>query len=74
MAAGVYKTALGQIINLDQLKLKNEHTKAVGNMNANARGDIINSNGSVAKTRNQRMHEQYKHKPPVNLNKLKRGN
>lgn len=72
MPNGIYKTALGQTVNMDQIRLQNENTKAVGNMNANARGDIINPNGTVAKTRNQRMHEQYKHKAPVNLNQLKK--
>jgi hypothetical protein len=72
MASGVYKTALGQTVNMDQLRLKNENTKAVGNMNANARGDIVNTNGNIVQGRNQRMHEQYKHKAPVNLNQLKK--
>lgn len=74
MPTGVYKTALGQTINMDQLRLKNETLKAVGNMNANSRGDIVNTSGRIVQSRNQRMHEQYKHRAPVNLNQLKRGN
>lgn len=73
MSKGIYRTAFGKTINIDQLRLMHENTKAVGNMNANARGDIVAADGSVVKGRNQRMHEQYQHRPPVNLNQLKRG-
>ena len=69
MANGIYKTAFGKTVNMDQLRLKNEHEKAVGNMNANARGDIVGPDGTIIQSRNQRMHEQYKHRPPVDLKK-----
>ena len=35
----VYKSARGQAIDIDKVKLTNEQTIAVGNMKVNARGD-----------------------------------
>lgn len=42
-----YRSALGKMIDMSQLAQKNEHTRAVGNMKVNARGDTIDSNGKV---------------------------
>ena len=70
MAKGIYRTALGKTINMDQLRLQNEKNRAVGNMNANARGDIVAADGTVVKGRNQRMQEHYQHRAPVDLTKI----
>lgn len=42
-----HRTALGRTIDMGQLAAKNEHVRAVGNMNVNARGDTIDSHGKV---------------------------
>jgi len=43
----VYRTAQGRPLDMAQLAAKNEKTRAVGNMNVNARGDTIDSHGRV---------------------------
>lgn len=55
----VYKTTMGQSIDMDALKLANEKTTAVGNMRVNARGDILGAGKSVAIPRNQIMDQVY---------------
>lgn len=43
----IYRTAQGRTLDMGQLVSKNEKTRAVGNMNVNARGDTIDSNGKI---------------------------
>ena len=43
----IYRTAQGRRLDMAQLAAKNEKTRAVGNMNVNARGDTIDSHGKV---------------------------
>jgi hypothetical protein len=54
----LYKTAQGQVINMDSLRLKNETVRAVGNMPVNARGDEIASDGTVLKTKQESIKER----------------
>lgn len=54
-----HRTASGQIIDMEALRLKNEHVIAIGNMKVNARGDEIGAGGVVIKDRNQRIAEHY---------------
>jgi hypothetical protein len=54
------KTALGQVLNIDQMRLSNEYTVAVGNMNVNARGDEVFPSGEISKSRNEIMKDHYK--------------
>lgn len=61
----VYRTALGKTLDMDNLRLANEETIAVGNMKVNARGDELGPGGKIAKTRNQIMDEYYKLNTPV---------
>lgn len=42
-----HRSALGRTIDMGQIAAKNEHVRAVGNMNVNARGDTIDSHGRV---------------------------
>ena len=42
-----HRSALGRSIDMGQIAAKNEHVRAVGNMNVNARGDTIDSHGKV---------------------------
>lgn len=61
MSKNVYKTAQGQIINMDNLRLFNEEVAAVGNMAVNARGDHIAPNGLVTKHKSEIMKDRYQH-------------
>jgi ribosome assembly protein YihI (activator of Der GTPase) len=55
MTSKVYKTAQGKIVDLGALQAQNEHVRAVGNMQVNARGDRIDANGQVISTRAQQV-------------------
>lgn len=59
MTRKVYKTAQGKTIDMGQLMLQNEKTRAVGNMNVNARGDFINDRNEVIETKNTSVKKQY---------------
>jgi hypothetical protein len=54
-----YKTARGKTVDMNALLAKNEKTPAVGNMKANARGDIIDHNGKVLVPVTDRISQQY---------------
>lgn len=54
-----YKTAMGKTIDMGAMILANEKIRAVGNMKVNAKGDIIDSNNNVVKTKQQQLAEQY---------------
>lgn len=55
MTKKVYRTAQGRIVDLGALEAQNEHVRAVGNMNVNARGDKLDANGRVISTRSQQV-------------------
>lgn len=55
----IYRSAQGQLINLDALVLLNEKAQAVGNMQVNANGDQILTDGTIAKSREEIMKEYY---------------
>jgi hypothetical protein len=54
-----YRTANGQTVNIDNLRLVNELTPAVGNMNVNARGDKISADGTIVTPKQQIMKQHY---------------
>lgn len=58
--SNVYKTAGGQTIDMGRMRLENETAEAVGNMHVNARGDEIDSQGNIIRTRNEIMKDHYK--------------
>ena len=60
MTRKVYRTAQGKIVDLGALQLRNENVRAVGNMNVNARGDLIDSGNRAIDTRNQQVAKQYR--------------
>ena len=74
MAKNVYRTAAGQHVNVDTMRLVNEGVVAVGNMSVNARGDQVAPDGSIIKTRNEVMKEHYNRniQPVVKYNPNKR--
>jgi hypothetical protein len=53
------RTAQGKMIDMDALRAKNEHVRAVGNMRVNARGDIIDAYGKVINDSTKRVNEHY---------------
>ena len=61
----VYTSAQGKAVDIDSLRIANEHTIAVGNMKVNARGDELGPGGRIVATRNQSMDAYYKLNTPV---------
>ena len=55
----LHRSAQGKMIDMDALRSKNEDVRAVGNMNVNARGDIIDSHGQVINDNTKRVNEYY---------------
>ena len=61
-----HRTARGNSIYMDRVRLSNEQTIAVGNMKVNARGDQLGNGGKIIKTRQEIMAEKNKlHKGPI---------
>jgi len=58
MTSKVYKTAQGKTVDLGTIMLKNEHVRAVGNMNVNARGDKLDGSNRVVETKPQQIQRQ----------------
>jgi len=54
-----YRSAQGKTVDMAALAAKNERVRAVGNMKANARGDIIDSTGKVVVPVTQKVGQQY---------------
>jgi hypothetical protein len=55
----MYRTMQGRMVDIEKLRASNENVKAVGNMNVNARGDIIGASGRVVKTKEEQIKEYY---------------
>ncbi len=51
---------MGKAVDLGALILENENTRAVGNMNVNARGDVLDSGNRVIDAKNRQVQRQYK--------------
>lgn len=60
MTQKIYKSAMGKTVDLGALILENENTRAVGNMNVNARGDVLDGADRVIDTKNRQIQRQYK--------------
>jgi predicted DNA-binding protein (UPF0251 family) len=54
-----YRTAQGKVVDMSQLVAKNEKTRAVGNMNVNARGDTIDGQGRIILPVTKKVGEKY---------------
>lgn len=66
------KTANGKTLDMNALIAKHERTRAVGNMNVNARGDIIDSHNRIITDSSKRVNSMYnktmqRGKPGLNL-------
>ena len=60
MTRKVYKSAMGKTVDLGALLLQNEQVRAVGNMNVNARGDILDSQNRVVEAKNRQAQRHYR--------------
>ena len=60
MAQKIYKSAMGRVVDLGALMLENENTRAVGNMNVNARGDTVDNANRVVESRNKQVQKHYR--------------
>jgi hypothetical protein len=69
MTNKIYKTAQGKAVDLGALILQNERTRAVGNMNVNARGDRVDSGNKVIETKNKQVQRQYRQTSNVNADR-----
>ena len=49
----------GRMVDIDQLRSANESTQAVGNMNVNARGDVLGASGQIVTPKSQVMKKYY---------------
>lgn len=58
MTSKIYKSAQGKSVDLGTIMLKNEHVRAVGNMNVNARGDLLDSGNQVIETKTRQIQKQ----------------
>ena len=54
-----YRSAQGKMIDMSQMVARNEKVRAVGNMNVNARGDIIDSNNRIIQDNTKRVKNSY---------------
>ena len=58
--SGVFRSAMGKPVDMGSMVAKNEKVRAVGNMNVNARGDVLDSNNKIIRDNTQRVKESYK--------------
>jgi hypothetical protein len=59
MTKKIYKSAMGKTVDLGALLLQNEQVRAVGNMNVNARGDMLDSSNRVTEQKNRQVQRKY---------------
>jgi hypothetical protein len=55
----LYRTMQGRMVDIEKLRSMNENIRAVGNMNVNARGDILGPGGTISKSKEQVIKEYY---------------
>ena len=58
MTKQIYKSAQGKSVDLGTIKLRNEHVRAVGNMNVNARGDVLDSTNQIIDKKSSQIQRQ----------------
>lgn len=59
MTKNVYRTAQGKSIDMGKLVLQNENVRAVGNMNVNAKGDIVDHDNNIISSKPAQVNRQY---------------
>jgi hypothetical protein len=68
MTKHVYKSAQGKPVDMGAIMLRNETERAVGNMNVNARGDIIDNQNRPIASRTEQVRNNYKKQTNVTHN------
>jgi len=58
----MYRTMQGRMVDIEKLRAANESVQAVGNMNVNARGDVLGAGGQVV-TPKETVIKQYYEQP-----------
>ena len=58
----MYRTMQGRMVDIEKLRTANESVQAVGNMNVNARGDVLGAGGQVV-TPKEAIIKQYYEQP-----------
>jgi hypothetical protein len=67
MTKKIYKTSRGRTIDMGALILQNESVRAVGNMNVNARGDLLDGADRVIDTKNSQIRRQNERQTRANV-------
>ena len=73
MSREVYRSANGKAVDMGALRLKNEKTRAVGNMKVNARGDEIDEVGRVIRKKTEQVNNQYQRQIKTTLPSSRHG-
>mgnify|MGYP001028076098 CR=1 FL=1 len=55
----MYRTMQGRMVDIEKLRSANESVQAVGNMNVNARGDVLGAGGQVVTPKSQIIKKYY---------------
>ena len=55
----MYRTMQGRMVDIEKLRAANESVQAVGNMNVNARGDMLGAGGQVVTPKEQIIKKYY---------------
>ena len=55
----MYRTMQGRMVDIEKLRSANESVQAVGNMNVNARGDVLGAGGQVVTPKEQIIKKYY---------------
>jgi hypothetical protein len=55
----MYRTMQGRMIDIEKLRASNEDVRAVGNMNVNARGDVLGPGGKIATSKEKIIKKYY---------------
>ena len=58
----MYRTMQGRMVDIEKLRAANENVQAVGNMNVNARGDVLGPSGQVV-TKKETVIKKYYEQP-----------
>ena len=55
----MYRSVQGRMIDIEKLRAANESVQAVGNMNVNARGDVLGAGGKIVTKKEQVIKKYY---------------
>ena len=55
----MYRTMQGRMVDIEKLRAANESVRAIGNMNVNARGDVLGAGGQVMTSKAEVIQKYY---------------